>query len=77
MKNVHKRLAKGVLIPQGLTATASATDAVIQKEIHCSGTTTVITSNKEMENIIKVVKSLEESELLIKCVSETIGNEAK
>ena len=77
MKNVHKRLAKGVLTPQGLTATASATDTVIQKEIHCSGTRTVITLNKEMKNIIKVVKSLEESELLIKCVSETIGNEAK
>ena len=34
-------------------------------------------SNKEMDGIIKVVKSLEESGLLIKGVSETLKNEAK
>ena len=33
MKNVLKPLAKSVLIPLGLTATASATDEVIQKKI--------------------------------------------
>ena len=39
--------------------------------------TTLIISNEEMNNIMKIVKSLEESSLLTKGVSETIKNEAK
>ena len=39
--------------------------------------TTLINSNDEMNDIMKIVKSLEEFELLIKGVSETIKNEAK
>ena len=39
--------------------------------------TTLIISNEEMNDIMKIVKSLEESGLLIKGVSETIKNEAK
>ena len=39
--------------------------------------TTLIISNDEMEDIIKIVKSLEDSGLLLKGVSETIQNEAK
>ena len=42
-----------------------------------SGTTTLIISNEEMNDIIKIVKSLEESGLLIKDVSKTIKNESK
>ena len=42
-----------------------------------SGATTLITSNEEMNYFMKIVKSLEESGLLIKDVSETIKNEAK
>ena len=42
-----------------------------------SGTTTLIISNEEMNDIMKIVKSLEESILLRKGVSETIKNEAK
>ena len=61
MKNVIKPLAKSVLIPLGLTAAASAADPGIQKKILESGTTTLIISNDEMEDIIKVVKSLENS----------------
>ena len=38
---------------------------------------TLINLNKEMNDIMKIVKSLEESGLLIKGVSETIKNEAK
>ena len=41
-----------------------------------SGVTTLIILNEEMNNIIKIIKSLEESGLLIKGVSETIKNEA-
>ena len=39
--------------------------------------TTLIISNEEMNDIMKIVKSLEVSSLLIKNVSETIQNETK
>ena len=42
-----------------------------------SGTTTLIISNDEMNDIIKIVKSLEDSGVLLKGVSETIQHEAK
>ena len=77
MKSVIKPLAKNVLIPLGLTATASATDVGIHKKILGSGTTTLIISNYEMENIIKIIKSLKDPGLLLNMVSETIQNEAK
>ena len=71
MKNVLKPLAKSVLIPLGLTAAASATDAAIHKTMFGSAFTTLIISNEEMNDIMKIVKSLEESGLLIKRVNET------
>ena len=80
IKNVIKPLGKSVLIPLGLTAAASAADAGIPKKILGSrhnNTTTLITSNDEMEDIIKIVKSLEYSGLLLKRISETVQNEAK
>ena len=75
--NVIKLLAKSVLIPLGLIAAASATYAAIHKKMFGSGNTTLIISNEEMNDIMKIVKSLEESGLLIKGISETIKNEAK
>ena len=42
-----------------------------------SGIATLILSNEEMDDIMKIVKSFEKSGLLIKGVSETIKNEAK
>ena len=45
--------------------------------MYSSGTTTLINSIGEMEDVIKIVKSLEESELLINGVNETIKNKAK
>ena len=77
LKNVLTLLAKSVLLPFGLTAVTDATDAAIQKNIYGSGMTTLIISNKEMKDIMNIVKYLEESGLLIKVVSETIENEAK
>ena len=77
MKNVLASLAKSVLIPLGLTAAASATDAAIQKKVYRSTTAALITSNEEINAIMKIVKSLEEPDLLIKDVSEIIKNEAK
>ena len=70
IKNVVKSLAKSVLIPSRLTAAASAADAGIHKIILGSGTPTLIISNAEMEDIFKEVKSLEDSGLLLKRVSE-------
>ena len=75
--NVLKPLAKSILRPLGLTAAALATDAAIHKKMFGSGTTTLIISNEEMNDIMKIVKSLEDSGLLIKGVSQTIKNEAK
>ena len=75
--NVLKPLAKSVLIPLGLTAAASATDAAIHKKMFGSGMTTLIISTEEMNDIMKIVKLLEESGLLIKVVSQTIKNEPK
>ena len=65
-------LAKNVLAPLGITAAASAIDAGIQKKIHGSGTTTLIISNKEMNDIMKIVQALEDSNILLKGVIETI-----
>ena len=75
--NVLKPLAKSILIPSGVTASVSATDAAIHKKMFGSNTITLIISNEEMNDIMKMLKSLEESGLLIKGVSEAIKNEAK
>ena len=68
--NVLKPLAKSVLIPLGLTAAASAKDAAIHKKMFSSGVTTLIISNEEINDIMKMIKSLEESVLLITSISE-------
>ena len=47
------------------------------KKILGSGNTTLIISNKDMEDLIKVVKSLEDSGLLLKGVTESVQNEVK
>ena len=56
-------LAKNVLALLGITAAASAIDAGIQMKIHGSGTTTLIISNEEMNNIMKNVQALEDSNI--------------
>ena len=70
-------LAKNVLAPLGITAAASAIDAGIQKKIHGSGTTTLIISNEEMNDIKKIVQALEDSNILLKGLIKTIKNETK
>ena len=78
IKNVIKSLAKSFLIPLVLTAAASAADAGIHKKIlgSCHNATKLIISYDEMEDIIKI-KSIQDSGLLLKGVSETIQNKAK
>ena len=70
-------LAKNILAPLGITAAASAIDAGIQKKIHGSGTTTLIISNKEMNDIMKIVQALEDSNILLKGVTKATKNEIK
>ena len=67
----------GVLLPLGLSAWLSAADTAIQKKIYGSGTTALIILDEEMEDIMKIVKSFEESGLLVKGISEAIKNETK
>ena len=59
--NLLKQLVKSVLISLGLTAAASVTDAAIHKKVFGSGNTTLIIYNEEINDIMKIVKSLEES----------------
>ena len=73
--NVLKSLAKSVLTL--LELTAGATGVAIHNKIFGSGMTVLIISNEEMNHIMKIVKSLEETGLLKKGVSETIKNEPK
>ena len=78
MKSVIAPLAKSVLIPLGLTVAASAADAGIHKKILGSGNNaTLIISNKDMDDLIKIVKSLEDSALVLKGVTESVENEIK
>ena len=83
IKNMIKPLAKSVLIRLGLTAAASTADVGTHKKILGSDNhpshdnTTLMISNDEMKDIIEIVKSLEDSGILLKRVSETVQNEAK
>ena len=62
MKSVIQPLAESALISLGLTAAASAADAGIHKEILGSGhNKTLMISNDEMKDILKIVKSLEDN----------------
>ena len=70
-------LPKNVLAPLGISAAMSAIGGSIKKKMLGSEVKTLIISNDEMKNILKIIKSLENSDLLLKGVSETIQHEAK
>ena len=72
-------LAKSVLTSSGITAVASAIDAGIKKnkQTHSSGASTLIISNEEMNDLMKIVQALEDSNILLKGVTKTIKNEKK
>ena len=76
MESVVTPLTKIVSIPLRLPAKISPAEASIQKKIYGSCAIALIISNEEMEEKIKIVKSLEESKLLIKLYTETIKYEA-
>ena len=72
MKNIIKPLAQCVLIPLGLTVAASAAGSRCrkkQKEILGYGTTTLITSNDEIEDTMKIVNLLK---ILFYCQKELV-----
>ena len=69
-------LAKNVLAPLGLTAAMSAIDGSIEKKIHGSGVKLII-EQEDMNDIMKIIKALENSGILLKGVIKTIKNETK
>ena len=73
-------LLKSVIKPLGLlglTAASLGIDAGVQKKIYGSGKTTLIISNKEMNDIMEIVQAFEDSNILLKGVTKTIKNETK
>ena len=74
-----KPLAKCILIPLELTAAVSATDAAIQKKKYYDSAQqrTLFSSNEDLNDIVKIIKSLKDASLLIKDISETVENEIK
>ena len=77
LMKVAMPLAKNVLAPLGLTAAMSAIDGSIQKKMHGSGATKLIIENEDMNDIMKIIEALENSDILLKGVSKTIKIEAK
>ena len=69
--------AKNLLASLVITVAASTIDAGMQKKIHDLGTTTLIISNKEMNDIMEIVQGLEDSNTLLKRLTKTIENETK
>ena len=74
-KNALKPLAKSVLILLGLRE--STTNAAIQKKIFRSRMTTLIIPNEEMNDITKIIKSLEDAGLLIKVLDKQLKMKQK
>ena len=77
LMKVAVSLAKNISALLGITAAASAIDAGIQKKIHGCGTTILIISNEEINDIMKIVQALEDSNILLKGVTKAIKNETK
>ena len=82
LMKVAMPLVKNVLSPLRLTAAMSAIDGSIQKKIHGSGATKgagvkLIIEQEDMKDIMKIIKALENSGILLKGVSKTIKNETK
>ena len=75
--SLRKPLAKIVLVLLVLNTVDSAKDKAIHEEILGSGTATVILPNEDLNDIIKIVKSIEESGLPIKGISKTVENKVK
>ena len=75
IKNIIKPLAKSLPVPLRLTAAAPPPDASFLQIILVSRTTPFTISNKEKEDIKKIIRYFEEFDLLIHYVSKRIKNE--
>ena len=76
MKNAVP-LVKNNLAPLGITAAASAIDAATQKKMHCSETKVLMISIEEMNDIIKIVQALQDSNISLKAATKTIKSKTK
>ena len=76
LMKVAMPLVKNVLAPLDLTPAMSAIDGSIQKKIHGSGVKLII-EQEDMNDIIKIIETLENSVILLKGVTKTIENETK
>ena len=73
-------ILKNVAAPLGLSAAMSGTDGAIQRKMHGYGSksgTTVKFSNAEINDMVNVVKALEDSDVLMKGSTETLKNDVK
>ena len=70
-------IGKNILASLGLSAKMSATDAPIQKKTYCSGNKTLIISNNDLNDLIKIATALEVQDILLKGTSKTIKNDTK
>ena len=83
LRNLAQLLKSGLpllksVIMLDLTAATSATDAAINKKTLGSGNhTTLIISNDDMQNLLKILKSLEDSGILLDEITEKVKNEVK
>ena len=68
-------LGKNILAPLGLSAAMSATYAAIKKKMYGSGAKTVKFSNENINNMTKIVKALEDSDVLLRGVNETLKSD--
>ena len=66
-----------MLASLGLSAAMSAADAAIQKKMYGSGNTTLIISNDDLNDLIKIATTLEEHDILLKGTTKTINNDTK
>ena len=76
LMKVAMPLAKNVLAPLGLTAAMSAIDGGIQKKTRGDGIKLMI-EDEDMNDIMKIIKALEKSGILLDGVGKTIENEVK
>lgn len=77
LTNILTPLAKSFLVPLALTAAVTATDAGIPMKIYGSGMTTLASSKEELNDIMEIVKHLDEAGLLKKSASKKFKNEVK
>ena len=70
-------IGKNILAPLGLSAAMSPTDAAIQKKMYGSGNKTLIISNNDLNDLIKIATALEEHDILLKGTTKTIKKNTK